>query len=240
MNARTPITGTLLILAACATFAQAPSQSAPPGLGGTSWQLVKFQGSDDKTLTPADRGKYTIAFAADGRVAVRIDCNRGSGSWTSSGAGQVQVGPLALTRAFCQPAPLTDRLAKDWDLVRSYVFKDNHLFLSLMADGGIYEFEPFSVAIPKSLMTSTGPILYECTRTDGGASPLSATFYKTEPGMVLVEHEGRARPAFSVRAASGTKYEGQDVMFWEAHGEATVTWSGVDLRCRRYRRQDPG
>jgi para-nitrobenzyl esterase len=136
MNARTLVTATVLILAACATFLQAPSRSAAPGLGGTSGQLVKFQGSDDKTLTPGDRGKYTIAFGADGRVAVRIDCNRGSGAWTSSGAGQVQFGPLALTRAFCQPAPLTDRLAKDW----------GHLFLSLMADGGIYEFEPVSGA----------------------------------------------------------------------------------------------
>lgn len=26
--------------------------------------------------------------------------------------------------------------------MRSYIFKDGHLFLSLMADGGIYEFEP--------------------------------------------------------------------------------------------------
>jgi para-nitrobenzyl esterase len=33
-------------------------------------------------------------------------------------------------------------MVKDWALVRSYVFKDGHLFLSLMADGGIYEFEP--------------------------------------------------------------------------------------------------
>jgi hypothetical protein len=29
-----------------------------------------------------------------------------------------------------------------WPYIRSYVMKDGHLFLSLMADGGIYEFEP--------------------------------------------------------------------------------------------------
>ena len=29
-------------------------------LGGTSWQLVKFQGSDGRTLTPGDKSKYTI------------------------------------------------------------------------------------------------------------------------------------------------------------------------------------
>jgi uncharacterized lipoprotein YbaY len=36
-------------------------------------------------------------------------------------------------------------MVKDWQYVRSYVVKDGHLFLSLMADGGIYEFEPASM-----------------------------------------------------------------------------------------------
>jgi uncharacterized lipoprotein YajG len=42
---------TILLLAACAAVAPTQSQSATPNLSGTSWQLVKFQGSDDKTLT---------------------------------------------------------------------------------------------------------------------------------------------------------------------------------------------
>jgi hypothetical protein len=37
---------------------------------------------------------------------------------------------------------LHDRIARDWKFVRSYTLKDGRLFLSLMADGGIYEFEP--------------------------------------------------------------------------------------------------
>jgi para-nitrobenzyl esterase len=36
---------------------------------------------------------------------------------------------------------------KQWGNVRSYVIRDGHLFLALMADGGIYEFEP--VAKPR-------------------------------------------------------------------------------------------
>lgn len=35
-----------------------------------------------------------------------------------------------------------DQIVKQWANIRSYVIKDGHLFLSLMADGGIYEFEP--------------------------------------------------------------------------------------------------
>jgi uncharacterized lipoprotein YbaY len=117
-----------------------PSTSA--GLTGTSWQLVKFEGGDDTTLTPDDGTKYTIEFGADGRLNARIDCNRGRGTWTSSGSNQLQFGPLALTRATCPAGSLHDHIVKQWNYIRSYLIRDRHLFLSLMADGGIYEFEP--------------------------------------------------------------------------------------------------
>jgi para-nitrobenzyl esterase len=117
---------------------QAPAES----LGGTSWQLVRFQGSDDTVLLPDDRAKYTVAFAADGSVGVRFDCNRGHGSWKSAGGNQIEFGPVALTRAMCPPGSLHDRIARHWPFVRSYVIRGGHLFLSLMADGGSYQFEP--------------------------------------------------------------------------------------------------
>ncbi|MCA1558983.1 MAG: META domain-containing protein [Acidobacteria bacterium] len=110
--------------------------------GRTSWQLVKFQGSDDTALTPDDGAKYTIEFGAGGRLTARVDCNRGRGTWKSSGSNQLQFGPLALTRAKCPAGSMHDQFVKQWGHIRSYIIKDGHLFLSLMADGGIYEFEP--------------------------------------------------------------------------------------------------
>jgi para-nitrobenzyl esterase len=115
-------------------------------LGGTAWQLVKFEAGDGTILTPDDKAKYTLAFEADGRVSVRIDCNRGRGTWQSSEPKQLTFGPLALTRAMCPPGSLHDRIVRDWGFVRSYTIKDAHLFLALMADGGIYEFEPLAGA----------------------------------------------------------------------------------------------
>jgi para-nitrobenzyl esterase len=41
-----------------------------------------------------------------------------------------------------------DQIVKQWPNVRSYVVKDGHLFLSLMADGGIYEFQPAAKTKP--------------------------------------------------------------------------------------------
>ena len=112
------------------------------GLAGTSWRLVRFEGGDDAVLTPDDRAKYTIQFAAAGRFFTHVDCNRGQGTWKSSGLNQIEFGPLALTRAQCPPGSLHDQIVKQRGNIRSYVIRDGHLFLALIADGGIYEFEP--------------------------------------------------------------------------------------------------
>ena len=128
---------TTLLLAACATTAPEPQ-----GLAGTSWQLVRFQGGDDRVLVPDERAKYTVAFGTDGVVNVRFDCNRGRGSWKSAQKNRLEFGPMALTRAMCPPGSLHDQLVKQWFYIRSYTLKDGRLFLALMADGGIYELEP--------------------------------------------------------------------------------------------------
>jgi para-nitrobenzyl esterase len=130
-----------LSFTACSAGMQTASERTNANLGGTSWQLVRFQGSDGTMLTPDDKSKYTIAFNNDGGLTARIDCNRGRGTWKSVGPSQLQLGPLALTRAMCPPGSLHDHIVKQWEYVRSYVIKHGQLFLSLMADGGIYEFE---------------------------------------------------------------------------------------------------
>jgi para-nitrobenzyl esterase len=126
---------------ACNTCAQTSLQSAASALGGTSWQLVRFQSGDGMTLTPDDKGKYTIQFNRDGALSARIDCNRGTGTWKSWGANQLEFGRLALTRAMCRRGRCTIRSSSS-GITSAYIIKDGHLFLSLMADGGIYEFEP--------------------------------------------------------------------------------------------------
>jgi hypothetical protein len=43
------------------------TQSTGSNLGSTSWWLMKFQSGDGTTLTPDDKAKYTITFAATSR-----------------------------------------------------------------------------------------------------------------------------------------------------------------------------
>jgi para-nitrobenzyl esterase len=114
------------------------------GIGNQSWQLVKFQGSDGTVLMPDDKAKYTVAFTNNGDLRTQFDCNRGRGVWILSGPNQIRFGPLEVTRQACVPGPLYDHLVKRWPYVRSYVVKDGRLFLSVIDNGGTYEFEPIA------------------------------------------------------------------------------------------------
>ena len=81
------------------------------------------------------------------------------------------------------------------------------VFLSLMADGGIYEFQPMAPAAPpiKPPVTVSGPVTWSCTAGE---------------------------TAFQVKAASGTRYEGDGVLYWDARGEVTLNWMGAEALCK--------
>jgi para-nitrobenzyl esterase len=102
---------------------------------------VQFEGGDGRVLKPADPARYTIFLQEDGRVSARVDCNRGMSTWSSPEPSVLTLGPLGLTKMYCGPNELNDKIARDWTYVRTYTLRDGKLYLSLMADAGIYEFE---------------------------------------------------------------------------------------------------
>ena len=113
-------------------------------LSGTSWQLVKFQGPDERVFAPDDRSKYTITFGSNGKVVARVDCNRASSTWKVTTKGELKFGSWSRTSAKCGPGSLHDQIVTEGADVRNFAIKDGHLFLSGMADGGYYELEPIS------------------------------------------------------------------------------------------------
>ena len=138
----------LLVLASsagCMSGGHRDAQALSPGtggLGGTSWRLLNIKSMDDTVYTPEDPAHYTLEFGTDGSMRVLADCNRGTGAWSSSAAGQLLFGDIAATQALCPPGSLHDRYLAQFAWVRSYVIEDGHLFLATMADGSIIEFEP--------------------------------------------------------------------------------------------------
>src|SRR5262249_17428508 len=124
----------LSVLVAALCFANAallaPAHAATEGLSGTTWRLGQFQGGTGQIIRPDDGSNYTVEFKPDSTVAVRLDCHRGRATWVSRSRSQLELGPLALTRAMCPHAPLSDQIAKQWTFIHSYVLRDTHLFLS--------------------------------------------------------------------------------------------------------------
>jgi len=123
-----------------ASGAQRSSGANP--LSGTSWQLVKFQGPDERMFTPDDKSKYTITFGSNGRITARVDCNRASSTWKVNAKGELQFGSWSRTSAKCGPGSLHDQIVTEGADVRNFAIKEGHLFLSGMGSGGYYELEP--------------------------------------------------------------------------------------------------
>ncbi len=152
-----------LVLAGCGANGSRPAAPAPAAaapapppaaatrgpLAGTSWRLVEIQSMDDSqgTARPDDPSKFTMELNADGTVAMALGCNRAHGTWKAqpgpeTSSGSFEFGLLAGTRALCPPPRLDEKITAQAPYVRSYLLKDGRLHLSLMADGGIWVFEP--------------------------------------------------------------------------------------------------
>jgi hypothetical protein len=156
----------------------APVLAATDGLSGTAWRLVQFQAGSGQILGRDDGSNFTVEFRADSTVAVQLDCHRGRGTWVSRSTAKLELGPLALTRATCPQTSLSDQITKQWTFIRSYVFRDTHLFLS--SDGGTYEFEPENSeagrSIPASWLDESKPASWN---TLGAAIPGAPKMEKT-------------------------------------------------------------
>ena len=104
-------------------------------LANSSWHLVEFQSMSDEigTVRPDVPKLYTMYLGGDGRVSMRLNCNRANGEWFAEPGvdglrGRFWFGPLAATRAHCPPPSMDESIAAHSVYVRSYVFEDGKLY----------------------------------------------------------------------------------------------------------------
>jgi heat shock protein HslJ len=131
----------LAMVSASFTFAGVQKSKGANPLSGTSWQLVRFEGDDERTFAPDDKSRYTITFGSNGRVTARVDCNTASSTWRVVGKDELAFGSWSRTSAKCGPGSLHDKIVTEGAAVHKFEIKDGHLFLSGMAAGGYYELE---------------------------------------------------------------------------------------------------
>jgi heat shock protein HslJ len=132
----------VLALASCATDpdgAGEPSRvRTPDAVTGKGWQWERTVTPVETVVSPTPE-RYTLQLATNGRLLVRADCNRGTGSYLI-GAGTLSFGPVATTRMACPPGSLDARFLHDLQRASGFFVEDGKLFVELPADSGTLQF----------------------------------------------------------------------------------------------------
>lgn len=108
-------------------------------LAGVVWEWRDFRGGNDELIQPDDPGNYTVSFLADGKLAIKADCSRATGSYTVDGP-KIDLMIGGVIRMKCPPGSLMDRYLQDLGDATSHVFREGDLYLALPVDAGIMAF----------------------------------------------------------------------------------------------------
>jgi len=132
-----------LALVSCGTTPERSSLErvrAPDAVTSKLWQW-------ERTVTPVETiespapDRYTLELASNGRLLVRADCNRGTGSYRIA-EGTLSLGPIAATRMACPPGSLDARFLRDLQRATSFFVEGGNLYLELPVDSGTLRFRP--------------------------------------------------------------------------------------------------
>jgi heat shock protein HslJ len=86
--------------------------------------------NDGTQVQPRDPSRYTIQLASDGRIAVRADCNRGTGTYVLSGRS-LAISSLGMTKALCPSGSLDRRFLTDLLAASTFAVRSGTLLLDL-------------------------------------------------------------------------------------------------------------
>lgn len=122
----------IMLAAACGG---APAETpAPVTLTGVEWRWTELRSGRDVTLI-SQPDRYTVAFASQGRLNYKADCNIGNGTYRQSGQQlTIVLEPARLQD--CGPDSLSLTYYKSLNDVAAYTIKDQMLTLTLAQNGG--------------------------------------------------------------------------------------------------------
>jgi len=127
--------------------AYVPANAMPPVITvasdvivGPVWQWQRTTLGSAPAVVAAGPERYSLSFDGGGRVNVRADCNRGSGSYEVNGT-QIKFGAIALTRMACPPASQDAEFLRSLVQATSYGLDRGELVLTL-SDGAAMRFKP--------------------------------------------------------------------------------------------------
>jgi heat shock protein HslJ len=131
------------LLALSSTLVQEVASASPAlqqkGLMGTAWKWTGTLMNDGSRTVVQDPNRYLVTFLDGERLAIRADCNRVLGTYTTKG-NQLTITPGPSTLAACPPDSLSTVFLEQLRNVRSYFFKGASLVLEIKFDSGSMTF----------------------------------------------------------------------------------------------------
>ncbi|MCC7035250.1 MAG: MliC family protein [Acidobacteria bacterium] len=99
-----------------------------------------------------------------------------------------------------------------------------------------YRLRIAELQVQYGLVPSKKPAFFACQNNPSNV--VAATFFETDPPSARIERGDQSVVAYLVPAASGAKYEGQNVTFWNKGSEVAVSWrhpvtgETAELQCK--------
>jgi heat shock protein HslJ len=145
---RTVLTAFAIVMA-MGTMATS-AKDATPGANEASllrirWQLESITAADGTTRHPPDQATHTIQFLPEGHVAIRADCNSGSGDYTITD-GSLAIERMVTTLVGCPSGPFASDYAAALSAATGFAVgigddASDHLTITT-ADGATLVFTP--------------------------------------------------------------------------------------------------
>jgi heat shock protein HslJ len=182
-----------------------PVPAGPP-IAGTSWFWRSFIKADGSQTTITEYDNYMLEFLAGGQVSVLADCNKGSGTYSTSGT-QITIQISTSTQASCGEESLGTQYTNL--LNASYAYAVQNGVLALFSNEGTMNFGP-TVLVTPTAGTGTpvpvngpvGPVWYWISFQ--GADGTSITVADPDEYSLQLLANGSANIKADCNTASGT------------------------------------
>jgi heat shock protein HslJ/membrane-bound inhibitor of C-type lysozyme len=200
-------------------------------LPGSTWQVEDI---DQGGII--DSSHVTLEFVDADRIAGSTGCNRYFGK-VDIELGSIAISGVGSTRRACAPALMSQeqRFLTALNVVSRYEMEAD-TWLLMLDDAGTQRLELIEIEVDPTIEDADAPVHQD------GAVATSTPFACEGVGTVAVRFlgpetvelslDGRSSVLQRVRTASGARYQGDGLDFWNKGSEASLIVNGETYRCQ--------
>ena len=104
------------------------------------WNWVSFSDPKEGEININDPENYTIILNSDGTMNIKADCNQANTTYELDN-GNITIGLMAQTLAFCPPGSLSDQFLIYLSQARIYFLEGENLYFDLEFNSGTMKFK---------------------------------------------------------------------------------------------------